>query len=186
MLGLGRLGLGTARIGKLAFGMNIIAWSQNLTQDKADEAAKSCGLQPGSIKAVSKEELFANSDTLSVHYVLSDRSRGIVGKEDLERMKPSAMIINTSRGPLIDEKALLDVLDKGKIRGAALDVFDVEPLPSESRWRTTPWGEGGRSEVIMTPHTGYSFETSLEAMWEVTRSNLERLAEGQELQYQIT
>ena len=186
LLGLGRLGLGTGRIGKLAFGMNIIAWSQNLTQEKADEQAQSCGLPAGSIQAVSKEEVFAESDILSVHYVLSDRSKGIVGKADLERMKRSATIINTSRGPLIDEKALLDALDEGKIRGAALDVFDIEPLLLDSRWRTTPWGEDGRSEVVMTPHTGYSFETSLEAMWEVTKSNLERLAAGEELKHQIT
>ncbi len=98
--------------------------------------------------AGSKRE-FERADVLSVHYVLSERSRGIVSATKLGLMRASAMLVGTSRGPLIDEDALYDVLEKGKIRGAALDVFWNEPLLGDSRWRTTRWGEGGRSEVVM-------------------------------------
>ena len=185
ILGLGKLGLGTARIGKIGFGMKLIAWSTNLTQNAADKSAISVGLNAGDITVVSKEELFGRSDILSVHYVLSDRSRGIVGRDDLALMKPTAMIVNTSRGPLIDEPALLDTLEKGKIRGAALDVFDMEPLPKDSKWRTMAWGKDGRSEVVFTPHTGYSYESSIYGMWEQTRDNLERIARGEEVENRI-
>ncbi len=100
-------------------------------------------------RVVSKEELFVEADVLSVHYVLSPRSMGIIGQKELRVMKPGAMIVNTSRGPLIDDDALFEVLEKRSIRGAALDVFDIEPLPFSSRWRTTPWGEGGEGEGIV-------------------------------------
>ncbi|ORX36214.1 D-isomer specific 2-hydroxyacid dehydrogenase [Kockovaella imperatae] len=179
ILGLGKLGLGTARIGKVGFDMKIIAWSQNLTQEKADEAARKAGLCVGDIQVVSKQELFRSSDVLSLHCILSERTRGIVGAEDLALMKTTGMIINTSRGPLIDENALLDALDHGTIRGAALDVYDLEPLPLGSRWRTTKWGEAGRSQVVLTPHSGYSYEPTITHMWKETRSNLERLSRGE-------
>ncbi|WP_181772728.1 D-2-hydroxyacid dehydrogenase family protein [Amycolatopsis pittospori] len=138
LLGLGRLGAGAARIGQ-AFGMETIAWSQNLTQEKAD---------PHGVTAVSKEELFARSDVLSVHLVLSDRSRGLVGAPEIAAMKPTAMLVNTSRGPIVDEAALVDALRRREIAVAALDVFDVEPLPSEHPLRTL-------DNVVLTPHIGY-------------------------------
>ncbi|WWC60177.1 uncharacterized protein I303_102742 [Kwoniella dejecticola CBS 10117] len=185
VLGLGKLGVGTARIASLVFGMKIIAWSPNLTQARADKAATDAGLPSGTFKAVSKDELFRSSDVISVHLVLGEGTRGIIGRSDLEKMKHTSFLITTSRGPLIDEDDLLDLLEKGRIKGAALDVFDVEPLPANSRWRTTKWGEDGRSQVVMTPHTGYSYEDSLEAMWQGTRENLIRIAEGKELKWVI-
>jgi glycerate dehydrogenase len=100
-------------------------------------------------------------------------------------MKPTSFLVNTSRGPLVDEAALLDCLERGHIRGAALDVFDTEPLPPDSRWRTTPWGESGRSQVILTPHTVYSFEAHLRGMWEATRENLDRVVRGEEVKWRI-
>ena len=153
LLGLGKLGSQVGKIAVQAFGMQVLAWSTNLTQERADEQARAQGLPAGSfVVAASKEEFFAAADVLSVHSVLSDRSRGIVGAADLARMKPQALIVNTSRGPLIDESALVETLRAGRIRGAALDVFDPEPLPLDSPWRTTPWGQKGRSEVLLSPH----------------------------------
>lgn len=151
LCGLGKLGANTARIGAQAFGMNIIAWSENLTQEKADVAAENAGLPRGTFKAVSKEELFQTADVLSLHYVLSPRSRGIVGTEELKMMKPTSVLINSSRGPLIDEKALLAALEQGVIRGAALDVWWQEPLPANSPWRSYK----GKGDLVMSPHMGY-------------------------------
>ncbi|KAL4939364.1 hypothetical protein BDV06DRAFT_231095 [Aspergillus oleicola] len=159
LVGLGKLGSAVARVAVLGFGMDVCAWSTNLSQEKADEAAVGVGLEKGDIQVVAeKQELFKNSHVVSVHYVLSDRSKGIVGGPELASMKNNALLINTSRGPLIDESALLDVLNKGGIGGAALDVFDPEPLPIDSPWRTTKWGVDGRSEVVLTPHMGYGDE----------------------------
>ncbi|MEU8416260.1 D-2-hydroxyacid dehydrogenase family protein [Amycolatopsis japonica] len=138
LLGLGRLGAGAAKIGQ-AFGMETIAWSQNLTQEKAD---------PHGVTAVSKDDLFARADVLSVHLVLSGRSRGLVGAPELAAMKPTAMLVNTSRGPIVDEAALVDALRRKEIAVAALDVYDVEPLPSEHPLRTL-------DNVVLTPHIGY-------------------------------
>jgi phosphoglycerate dehydrogenase-like enzyme len=138
VLGLGRLGSRVARIGQ-AFGMDTIAWSQNLTPEKAAEHG---------VRAVTKEELFAESDVLSVHLVLGDRTRGLVGAAELRSMKPTALLVNTSRGPIIDEDALVDVLRAGRIRGAAIDVFDTEPLPSDHRLRSLP-------NALLTGHVAY-------------------------------
>ncbi len=138
VLGLGRLGSQVARVGK-AFGMNLIAWSQNLTDEKA--AAEGA-------QRVSKEELFAQSDVITIHLVLSPRSRGLVGAADLGRMKPGAYLVNTSRGPIVDEAALIATLKSRRIAGAALDVYDVEPLPKDHVLRTL-------DNVILTPHLGY-------------------------------
>ncbi|ONF64089.1 D-2-hydroxyacid dehydrogenase family protein [Amycolatopsis keratiniphila] len=138
LLGLGRLGAGAAKIGQ-AFGMETIAWSPNLTQEKAD---------PHGVTAVSKDELFARADVLSIHLVLGDRSRGLVGAPELAAMKPTAMLVNTSRGPIVDEAALVDALRRKEIAVAALDVYDVEPLPSEHPLRTL-------DNVVLTPHIGY-------------------------------
>src|SRR5690349_3115491 len=117
ILGLGKLGQRSAAVGK-AFGMKTIAWSQNLTAEKA---------QAGGAELVSKEDLFRNSDFVTIHNVLSDRSRGMVGEKELGLMKKTAYLINTSRGPIVDEKALIAALHSKAIAGAGLDVFDVEP-----------------------------------------------------------
>jgi phosphoglycerate dehydrogenase-like enzyme len=138
VLGLGKLGARTARIAK-AFGMKVIAWSQNLTPEKCKEAG---------VDYVSKEDLFRQSDFVTIHVVLSQRSRGLVGAKEFGLMKPSAYIINTSRGPIIDEAAMLAALKEKKIGGAGLDVFDVEPLPIDHPLRKL-------DNVVLTPHLGY-------------------------------
>ena len=138
VLGLGKLGTRTANIAK-AFGMKVIAWSQNLTPEKCKEVG---------VDYVSKEDLFRQADFITIHVVLSQRSRGLVGAKELALMKPSAYIINTSRGPIIDEAALLAALRDKKIAGAGLDVFDVEPLPTDHPLRKL-------DNVVATPHLGY-------------------------------
>ena len=138
VLGLGHIGSAVAAIGK-AFGMNIIAWSPNMTIEKAKLSGA---------RFVSKEDLFRQSDILSVHIVLSNSTRGIVGEADLDLMKSTAFFINTSRGPLVDEAALIRALKNKKIAGAALDVFDTEPLPANHPFRSLP-------NVLATPHLGY-------------------------------
>ena len=181
ILGLGRLGARTARIGIIAFGMKVTCWSTNLTQGKADEVASQVDLEKGSFRVVTKEDLFRTADVLSVHYVLSERSVGIVGGPELETMKPSAMFVNTSRGKLVNEGALLKVLKDGRIKAAALDVFYTEPLEPDSEWRTTRWGEEGRSEVLMSPHMGYVEEDMMHRWYEEQAENVERWIEGKEL-----
>lgn len=181
LLGLGKLGSEVGKIGVL-FGMNVIAWSANLTQEKADDQARAHGLPAGSFVAVpSKAEFFQRADVLSIHSVLSERSRGVVGAADLAVMKPTAFVVNTSRGPLIDENAMLEVLNEGLIRGVALDVFDTEPLPVDSPWRTTKWGKDGRSEVVLTPHMGYGEEDLLNGWYKEMATYLEKWLDGKEL-----
>lgn len=141
VLGLGKLGQRVARIGK-AFDMNIIAWSPNLTDERA---------VAGGAKRVSKEEFFAQADFISIHMVLSERSRGVVGAADLARMKKTAYIVNTSRGPLIDEQALIAALKERRIAGAGLDVYDIEPLPKDHPFRQM-------DNVLLSPHLGYVTE----------------------------
>ncbi len=138
VLGLGKLGTRTANIAK-AFGMKVIAWSQNLTPEKCKEAG---------VDYVSKEDLFRQADFITIHVVLSQRSRGLVGASEIALMKPSAYLINTSRGPIIDEAALLAALRDKKIGGAGLDTFDVEPLPTDHPLRKL-------DNVVLTPHLGY-------------------------------
>ena len=137
LLGLGRLGAGAAKIGQV-FGMETIAWSQNLTPEKA---------APHGVTAVSKEDLFARSDVLSIHLVLSDRSRGLVGADELAAMKPGALLVNTSRGPIVDEAALVEALRRKAIR-AAIDVYDTEPFPAGHPLRTL-------ENATLTPHIGF-------------------------------
>ena len=144
LLGLGRLGKRMVEYAKV-FGMPVIAWSQNLT----DEAAQAAGAT-----RVDKDTLFKNSDFISIHYVLSDRSRGLVGAREFGLMKPGAYIINTSRGPIIEEAALVSALQTKKIAGAALDVYDHEPLPADHPLRKV---EG----ATLTPHLGYVTKESL-------------------------
>ncbi|WP_213979414.1 D-2-hydroxyacid dehydrogenase family protein [Sphingomonas sp. dw_22] len=138
VLGLGSVGSQVARIGR-AFGMDVIAWSQNLTEDRAQEVGA---------RLVTKEELFAQADIVTIHVVLSQRTRGLVGAEELALMKPTARLINTSRGPIVVEKALIDALRNGRIAGAAIDVFDQEPLPLDHPFRALP-------RLLATPHIGY-------------------------------
>ena len=138
VLGLGKLGIRTAKIAQ-AFGMKVIAWSQNLTPEKCKEVG---------VDYVGKEDLFRQADFVTIHVVLSQRTRGLVGAKELALMKPSAYIINTSRGPIIDEAALLATLRDKKIAGAGLDVFDVEPLPIDHPLRKM-------DNVVLTPHLGY-------------------------------
>jgi phosphoglycerate dehydrogenase-like enzyme len=138
VLGLGRLGVRVARVGQ-AFEMNVLAWSQNLDP----EHARSLGVEP-----VGKDELLERSDVVTIHLRLSDRTRGLIGARELGAMKPSAVLVNTSRGPIIDEHALLDALRTGAIAGAGLDVFDVEPLPRDHPLRDAP-------NTVLTSHIGY-------------------------------
>lgn len=193
IVGLGRLGAAVARIGHLAWGMRIVCWSENLTQEKADKMAVQVGLSPDegldgakTFRVVDKTELFGSADVVSVHYVLSDRSHGIIGAPELGLMKPSALLVNTSRALLIDPTALVDTLEKGRIRGAALDVFDVEPLPRDSPWRRANyWGRDGRSNVLTTPHMGYVDEALMNAWYAETAENVERWLDGRDLLHSI-
>ncbi len=138
LLGLGRLGGQVARLGQ-AFGMRTIAWSENLTEARAAEL---------DVTRVEKDELFSQSDFISIHLKLSARTTALVGAEELRLMKRDACLINTSRGPIIDSRALADALTSRRIGGAALDVFDVEPLPADNILRDIP-------NLILTPHIGY-------------------------------
>jgi phosphoglycerate dehydrogenase-like enzyme len=141
VVGLGKLGQRVAAIAK-ALGMKVNAWSQNLTKEKCDEAG--VGYLP-------KDELMATSDVISIHLILSQRSRGLITREDLARMKPTSYLINTARGPIVDEDALLDMLKQKKIAGAGLDTFSVEPLPVDHPFRKL-------DNVVLTPHLGYVTE----------------------------
>jgi len=180
-LGLGKLGGRAARIAVQAFGMKVIAWSSNMTQEKADEAAETNGLPKGTFRVVSKRELFEQADVLSLHVVLGERTRGIVGAEDLARLKGSALFINCSRGALVDEEALFEVLNEGRIRGAAVDVYWKEPLPKESRWRSTKWSEDGRSDVVFSPHMGYVNIGTIQAWYVEQAENVKRWQNKEEL-----
>ncbi len=139
VLGLGRLGSRVAAVGQ-AFGMPVLAWSQNLTRERTDEL--------GVELAASKEDLLRRSDIVTIHLVLSGRSRGLLGADDLRQMKPTAYLVNTSRGPIVDEAALVAALRARTIAGAALDVFDVEPLPAGHPFRDL-------DNVVLSPHVGY-------------------------------
>ncbi|MDK3256559.1 D-2-hydroxyacid dehydrogenase family protein [Blastococcus capsensis] len=138
VIGLGRLGSRVARIGG-AFGMDVVAWSQNLTDERAAEVGA---------RRVERDELFATSDVVTIHLLLSKRTRGLIGADDLALMKHTAVLVNTSRGPIVDEAALVDVLRRGAIAGAGIDVYDTEPLP-----RHHPLRELRRA--VLTPHLGY-------------------------------
>jgi phosphoglycerate dehydrogenase-like enzyme len=151
LLGLGRTGRRMAEYAK-AFGMEVIAWSQNLTE----EAAAAAGA-----RRVGKATLFEESDVVSVHLVLSERTRGLVAQRELDLMKPHAYLINTSRGPIVDEAALIAALETGRIAGAGLDVFDVEPLPPDHPLRLLP-------NVTLSPHLGYVTREMLGAFYSDT------------------
>lgn len=157
VLGLGNIGSEVARIG-LAFRMDVIAWSQNLTPDKA----QACGA-----RLVSKEDLFRNADILTIHLVLSQRTKGLVGADELQAMKPSATLINTSRGPIVDEPALIEALRARRIAGAAIDVFEIEPLPADHPFRSL-------ENVLSTPHLGYVSRELYRTFYSDTVKNITR------------
>ena len=161
VLGLGKLGAQLARVG-LAFNMNVIAWSQNLSDERAAEVG---------VQKVSKSELFEQSDFLSIHMVLSDRSRGLVGKAEMAAMKKSAVLVNTSRGPIVDEAALVDALSTNEIGGAGLDVYDVEPLPKDHALRKL-------ENVVLTGHTGFVVRELHELVYGQAVENIEAWQSG--------
>ena len=149
LVGLGRLGGRVAHVGR-AFGMRVIAWSPNLTAERAEAQGA---------EAVTKAELFAASDVVSVHMVLRDSTRGLIGEPELRAMRREAILVNTSRGPLIDESALALALDEGWIRGAGLDVFDIEPLPADHWLRRSP-------RTLLSPHMGYVTESTYRVFYQ--------------------
>jgi len=157
VLGLGRIGSQVARVGSV-LGMNLIAWSQNMTP----EAAKAAGAI-----LVSKDQLFERADVLTIHLVLSSRTRGLVGAPELERMKTTAWLINTSRGPIVEEQALISVLKNKQIAGAAIDVFDIEPLPPSHPFRTL-------DNVLATPHIAYVSQGLYNTFYEDIVSNIRK------------
>ena len=161
LVGLGHQGQTVAKIGR-AFGMKLAAWSQNLDPDIAKKAHA---------EAVSKEELFSSCDVVTVHYKLGPRSVGLVGAAELALMKPSAYLVNTSRGPIVDSAALLSALRSGSIAGAALDVFDVEPLPLSDPLRSAP-------NVVLTPHLGYVTEDAYRVFYGNAAEDIVAFAPG--------
>jgi phosphoglycerate dehydrogenase-like enzyme len=161
LLGLGRLGSRVADIGE-AFGMRVIAWSQNLTEERA----KSFGAE-----RVEKQELFRRADFLSIHMVLSSRTRGLVDSPEFAVMKPTAYLINTSRGPIVNEPALIAALESRKIAGAALDVYDQEPLPADHVLRRL-------DNVVLTPHLGYVTEDDYRVMYPQALEDVRAFLDG--------
>ena len=155
LLGLGNVGSGVAKVGQ-AFGMRTIAWSENLTE----EVAAGHG-----VERVAKEELFAQADVLSIHVILSARTRGLVDADMLARMRPSSWLVNTSRGPIVDDEALIAALRAGDLAGAALDVFESEPLPQDHPYRVLP-------NVLATPHVGYVSRRLYETFYGDTVRNI--------------
>ncbi|XDZ66539.1 D-2-hydroxyacid dehydrogenase family protein [Alphaproteobacteria bacterium LSUCC0684] len=145
ILGLGRLGTAVAKLGQ-AYGMNVQAWSQNLTPERAAEEG---------VIYCEKDNFFASSDFISIHLKLSARVVGLVGAPELALMKPTSFLVNTSRAPIVDQSALITALEEGRIAGAALDVYDTEPLPAEDRLRSVP-------NLILTPHIGYVTEETMQ------------------------
>lgn len=164
LLGLGRVGQRVARYGQ-AFGMNVIAWSANLTPETAAEH--------GAMR-VEKDELMRESDVLSIHVILSERTRGLIGARELRLMKPTAILINTARGPIVDEAALIETLREGRIAAAGLDVFDVEPPPADHPLRRM-------DNVVLSPHLGYSTRDTLAAFYEASLATVEDYTAGREL-----
>jgi phosphoglycerate dehydrogenase-like enzyme len=142
--------------------MDVIAWSQNLTTERAAEQG---------VRRVEKDELFARSDFLSIHLVLSDRTRGLVGARELASMKPTAYLVNTSRGPIVDEAALIAALESGRIAGAGLDVFDREPLPADHPILRAP-------RTVLTPHLGYVTEETYRVFYGDALEDIEAFLAG--------
>jgi len=165
LLGLGKIGSQMAKVAQ-AFGMRVLAWSQNLTAERAG--------QQGVALAESKLALFEQSDFVSVHLVLSERSRGLVGRDELAAMKPSAYLINTSRAAIVDQAALIEALQQQRIAGAGLDVFEVEPLPMDDIFRRLP-------NVLATPHLGYVADDNYRIYFREAIEDIEAFLAGQPL-----
>ncbi|MFI2118073.1 D-2-hydroxyacid dehydrogenase family protein [Streptomyces rubiginosohelvolus] len=163
LLGLGKIGARVAQVG-LAFGMDVVAWSRNLTKERTDEVG--VGL------AASKEDLLDSSDFVSVHLALGERTRGLIGAAELARMRPAAYLINTSRAAIVDTDALLAALDAGTIAGAATDVFDVEPLPADDPVRTAP-------RLLATPHLGYVSRANYETYYGQAVEDIRAFLDGE-------
>lgn len=163
LVGVGRLGGQTAKIAK-AFDMEVIGWSPNLTPERAAQA--------GVTFVATKEELMRRSDIVSIHMVLSQRTRHLITKEDLALMKSTALFINTSRGPIVDEQALVQILQAKKIAGAGLDVFDVEPLPLDHPLRDL-------HNVTLSPHMGYVSDDNYKVFWSQTVDNIKAFLDGE-------
>jgi phosphoglycerate dehydrogenase-like enzyme len=161
VLGLGRLGGAVARVG-LAFDMKVIAWSPNLTRERA---------AAGGVERVDKETLLRQSDVLSVHMVLSPRSRGLVGRNDIALMKDTAILVNTSRGPIVDAHAVMEALEAGRLGYAAFDVYDREPLPADHPLRRAP-------NVLLTPHIGYVTEENYRSSYPQIVENVVAFLDG--------
>ena len=161
VLGLGRLGSAVARVG-LAFDMKVIAWSPNLTAERAAAVG---------VERVDKEALLRRSDVLSVHMVLSPRSRGLVGRNDIALMKKTAILVNTSRGPIVDVYAVIEALEAGRLGYAAFDVYDREPLPADHPLRRTP-------NVLLTPHIGYVTEENYRSSYPQIVENITAFLDG--------
>jgi phosphoglycerate dehydrogenase-like enzyme len=162
LLGLGRIGGQMAGYAH-AFGMPVIAWSQNLTEARAKE----CGA-----KLVTKDDLFKLADVISIHLRLSARTTKLVGARELGLMKPTAYLLNSSRGPIVDEAALIDALNKGKIAGAGLDVYDEEPMPKEHPLRKA-------KNAVLTPHLGYVTQEALRTMYSDAVADIRAAAAGE-------
>src|SRR3954471_8071047 len=164
VVGLGKLGTKVSKLAQ-AFGMNVIAWSRNLTPEKCKEAG---------VTYATKEELFSIADIATIHVVLSQRSRGLVGAADLARMKPTAYLVNTARGPIVDEAALLEALQQKRIAGAGIDVFSVEPLPTDHPFRKL-------DNLVLTPHLGYATEDGLRIHYGQMVEAIDAFTKGSEL-----
>jgi D-3-phosphoglycerate dehydrogenase len=161
VLGLGKLGARAAGVG-LAFGMKVIAWSQNLTLERCKEVGA---------EYVAKDDLFRNADVVTIHLQLSDRTRNLITAKELGLMKKTAYLVNTSRGPIVEEKALLDALNKKQIAGAGLDVFDVEPLPLDHPYRKM-------DNVVITPHLGYVSQQNYDKYYPDIVENIRGFLDG--------
>lgn len=163
LVGLGRMGAQVAKVG-LAFGMNVTAWSSNLTQERCNEV--------GVDFAGSKEALLANADFVSIHLILGERSRGIIDKAAFAAMKPTAFLINTSRGPIVDEAALIEALENDVIAGAGLDVYDIEPLQADHKIRTLP-------NTVLMPHQGYVADDNYNVFYKGAVENIRSWLDGE-------
>ncbi len=161
VLGLGKLGARVAKFG-LAMEMNVIAWSENLTEERCNDVG---------VKPVDRDTFFETSDVISIHLVLSERTTGLVGEKELKQMKPTSYLVNTSRGPIVDEAALVNALTSGEIAGAGIDVYDVEPLPEDHPLR-------GLDNAVLTGHTGYVVKELYELVYAQAVDNVKTWMDG--------
>ncbi|MBO6520349.1 MAG: D-2-hydroxyacid dehydrogenase family protein [Rhodospirillales bacterium] len=161
VLGLGKLGARVAKFG-LAMEMDVIAWSQNLTEERCNEVG---------VRLVDRDTLFETSDVISIHLILSERTTGLVGEKELKQMKPTSYLVNTSRGPIVDEGALVNALSSGEIAGAGVDVYEVEPLPADHPLRSL-------ENAVLTGHTGYVVKELYELVYAQAVDNVKAWMDG--------